>query len=230
MISCGGGFPRAGRWCTGCEAADPIGVAPSITAGERSHPRTGTTHHSDPMGVELHTDVVQTAGCRPTGVGFSAASIRRAAASLTAGCRPTGVGFSAASIRRAAASLLRGCACGLPAVVGSWTPMGSFFFCCSCPRVRLWLTRGYRKFAPYGGACLTVPPLTARMAPRRGGMPRRGFAPSGETPGWRPSYDELSHAAGSPITLSAARVFNTENRLFSRGCSFARKYAKIRNA
>ena len=154
MISCGGGFPRAGRWCTGSEAADPIGVAPSITAGERSHPRTGTTHHSDPMGVELHTDVVRTAGCRPTGVGFSAASIRRAAASL-----------------------LRGCACGLPAVVGSWTPMGSFFFCCSCPRVRLWLTRGYRKFAPYGGACLTVPPLTARIAQAAGRNVGAGLRP-----------------------------------------------------
>ena len=56
----------------------------------------------------------------------------------------------------------------------------------------------------------------------------RGCAPSGETPGWRPSYDGLHRAAECLITLSAARVFNTENRLFSHGCSFARKYAKIR--
>ena len=42
MISCGGGFPRAGRRCVGSEAVDPIGVALSITAGERSHLRTGT--------------------------------------------------------------------------------------------------------------------------------------------------------------------------------------------
>ena len=50
------------QWCAGSEAVDPMGVALSITAGERSHPRTGTTHHSDPIGVELYADVVRTAG------------------------------------------------------------------------------------------------------------------------------------------------------------------------
>ena len=45
----------------------------------------------------------------------------------------------------------------------------------------------------------------------------------------RVSTWRISRAAGSPITLSAPRVFNTENRLFSRARSFARKYAKIGN-
>ena len=32
---------RREQWCAGSEAVDPMGVALSITAGERSHPRTG---------------------------------------------------------------------------------------------------------------------------------------------------------------------------------------------
>ena len=150
MISRGGGFPRTGRRCAGSEAVDPIGVALSITAGERSHPRTGTTHHSDPMGVELHADVVRIAGRRQAGVGFSAVTIVRSAASL-----------------------LRGCACGLPAVVGSWTPMGSAYLLGSFPQVRLWLTRGYRKFAPYGGAGLAVYLMPRRTFYRTGICLRR---------------------------------------------------------
>ena len=130
------------------------------------------------MGVELHADVVRTAGCRPAGVGLCAMIIGRMAASL-----------------------LRGCACGLPAVMGSWTPMGSAYLYASFPQVRLWLTRGYRKFAPYGGAGLAV-----YLRPRR-------------------TYYRM----GSPITLSAPRLFNTQNRLFSRARSLARIYAKIRN-
>ena len=147
MISCGGGFPRAGRRCVGSKAVDPIGVALSITAGERSHLRTGPTHHSDPMGVELHADVMRTAG------------------------------FSVVTIGRTAASLLRGCACGLPAVMGSWTPMGSTYPDASFPQVRLWLTSAAWEFA-----CVDTrypASLTSRMAPRRrecrgGALPRAG--------------------------------------------------------
>ncbi len=101
MISRGGALPRVGRRYADSEAVDPIGVALSITAGERSHPRTGTTHHSDPMGVELHAAVVRTAACRQADVGCSA---------ITLG--------------RSAASLLRGCACGLPAVIDVGPPWG----------------------------------------------------------------------------------------------------------
>ena len=148
MISCGGGFQRAGRRCVGSKAVDPIGVALSITAGERSHLRTGPTHHSDPMGVELHADVMRTAG------------------------------FSVVTIGRTAASLLRGCACGLPAVMGSWTPMGSTYPDASFPQVRLWLTRGYRKFAPYGG-------IFCRMGIclRRYAIPCVSHVPNGHTVG-----------------------------------------------
>ena len=143
MISCGGGFQRAGRRCVGSKAVDTIGVALSITAGERSHLRTGPTHHSDPMGVELHADVVRTAGC------------------------------SVVTIGRSAASLLHGCACGLPAVMGSWPPMGSTYLYASFPQVRPWLTRGYRKFAPYGGACLAVCLTSRRTFCRMGICLRR---------------------------------------------------------
>ena len=105
MISRGDALPRAGLRRAGSEAVDPIGVALSITAGERSHPRTGTTHYSDPMGVELHADVVRIAGYRPV-------------------CG----GFSAVTIARAAASLLRRCDCGLPAVIEVGPPWGPHIY------------------------------------------------------------------------------------------------------
>ena len=57
------------------------------------------------MGVELHADVVRTAGYRPV-------------------CG----GFSAVTIARAAASLLRGCACGLPAVIDVGPPWGPHIY------------------------------------------------------------------------------------------------------
>ena len=172
MISFGGGFPRAGRRCVGSEAVDPIGVALSITAGERSHPRTGPPHHSDPMGVELHTDVVRTAG------------------------------FSVVTIGRAAASLPRRCACGLPAVIDVGPPWGPHIymlpfrrFAFGSPAViessppmgahasRCVLRRGGPS-AAWEFACVDTrypASLTSRMAPRRGEC-RGGAAPrAGET-------------------------------------------------
>ena len=138
------------------------------------------------MGVELHADDVRTAGCRQAGVGFSALAIGRTAASL-----------------------LRGCACGLPAVMGSWTPMGSTYPDASFPQVRLWLTRGYRKFAPYGGAGLAVCLTSRRIFCRMGICLRRYAIPC-------VSHVPNGHTVGRDVVagLRPERVRRDESRLY----------------
>ena len=192
MNSCGGFPMRAGRRRVGSEAVDPIGVALSITAGERSHPRTETPHHSDPMGVELHADVV-----------------------LTAGCRPVCVGFSAASIRRAAASLLRGCACCLPAVIDVGPLWGPHIYMLP-----------FRRFAFGSPAVIeSSPPMGAQASRSLRTLAVRAVRDAmNRVSTWR-----ISHAGEAPVDCLAQLLFNTENRIFSRDCSVARKYAKIRN-
>ena len=173
MNSCGGFPMRAGRRRVGSEAADPIGVALSITAGERSHPRTETPHHSDPMGVELHAVVVRTAGCRPV-------------------C----VGFSAVSIGRSAASLLRGCACGLPAVIDVGPLWGPHIYMLPVRRFAFGSPAVIESSPPMGaqasrcdygrwrtfcrmGICLRVRRDESRLT-RSGRQPRHGI--SGDSP------------------------------------------------
>ena len=51
--------------------------------------------------------------------------------------------------------------------------MGSAYLLGSFPQVRLWLTRGYRKFAPYGGAGLAVYLMPRRTFYRTGICLRR---------------------------------------------------------
>ena len=159
MISCGGGFPRAGRRCVGSEAVDPIGVALSITAGERSHLRTGTPPLIRPHGGRT--------SCRG-----------RADRGLLRGDHWTGGSLAAP---RVCLRPTRG--------NRRWTPMGSTYPDASFPQVRLWLTRGYRKFAPYGGAglavCLTSRRTFCRMGIclRRDAIHRASHVPDGPAAG-----------------------------------------------
>ena len=180
MISRGDALPRAGLRRAGSVAVDPIGVALSITAGERSHPRTGTPPLIRPHGGRRTSRRRRTDRRIPACVRW-----------LLRGDHCTGGSLAAPRV------------CLRPTRGNRrWTPMGSTYLYASFPQVRLWLTCGYRKFAPYGGAGLAVC-LTSR----------RTFC-----------------RMGSAVTLSAARLFNTENRLFSRARSLARKYAKIGNS
>ena len=176
MISRGGALPRVGRRYADSEAVDPIGVALSITAGERSHPRTGT-----PPLIRPHRGRTSCRGRADRGM---PAGRRRL-------LRNNSGTFGSLAAPRVCLRPTRG--------NRSWTPMGSAYPYASFPHVRLWLTRGYRKFAPYGGAGLAV-----YLRPRR-------------------TYYRM----GNPFTLSAPRLFNTQNRLFSSARSVARKYAKI---
>ena len=89
-------FSRGGL-CVCSAAADPIGVAPLITAGKRSAPADKNYHTTPTPGGALHVGVVRAPGCVVEGCGG----------------RLRGV--------------VRGYACGLPAVTGSWTPMGSHY-------------------------------------------------------------------------------------------------------
>ena len=176
MISRGGALPRVGRRYADSEAVDPIGVALSITAGERSHPRTGT-----PPLIRPHRGRTSCRG--------------RADRGMPAGRRRLLRNNSRTFARLPTPPARR----RPPPRHPSWPPIAAHYPYASFPQVRLWLTRGYRKFAPYGGAGLAV-----YLRPRR-------------------TYYRM----GNPFTLSAPRLFNTQNRLFSSARSVARKYAKI---
>ena len=124
-----------------------------------------------------------------------------AAVVRTAACRQADVGCSAITLGRSAASLLRGCACGLPAVIDVGPLWGPH--CTMVP---------FRRFAFGSPAVIKSSPPMGAQASRCDYGRRRTLC-----------------RMGSPITLSAPRLFNTENRLFSRARSLARIYAKIRN-
>ena len=116
------------------EAGDPIGVEPSITAGEpKANPRTGSILQWDPMGVQLPV----TAG-RPQAHPRSSAAHSPAKAPCQASRRlhdvgmkfdPMGSSWCGDSCPRVRCAYpVRRCAFGLPAVIDSWTPMGSSLF------------------------------------------------------------------------------------------------------
>ena len=132
------------------EAADPIGVAPSITAGERSHPRTGTPPLIRPHGGRT--------SCRRRANGGMPVGGRRLV-------RDDHWTYGSLAAPRVCLRPTRG--------NGKLDPHGSAYLYASFPQVRLWLTRGYRKFAPYGGACLAVCLTSRRTFCRMGICLRR---------------------------------------------------------
>ena len=108
------------------EAADPIGVALSITAGKRSAP-------ADRNSTQLRPHRGRTS-CRSR-----------------AGAGMCGSGFWWATAPRCPRVCLRRTRGNAKLDPYGVPLLGGFF-----PRVRLWLTRGYRWFDPYGVACLAV--------------------------------------------------------------------------
>ena len=142
-------------------------------------------------------------GCRPIGVALLITAGKRSAPAdrLPTPFRPHG---GRTSFRRRAGAWKRG--------TGPWRVTAS-----RCPRVRLWLTRGYQRFDPYGVACLAVWLWGALGSPC--GRPRCIFA--GVGPLWGPIVGRVL-SAGSPLAhprLSKVRpLWGRRPRGVALGC------------
>ena len=91
--------------------------------------------------------------------------------------------------------------------------MGSACLYGSFPRVRPWLTRGYRKFAPHGGAGLAVWFQVAVSIPAaRPGWPRHGIFPR------RGAVRDVRDA-GNDVSMQANPRLDGRAPLPSRGTS-----------